>query len=106
MKLTRSIKEGLIFLDRPAKRSTELVAHQVIADLRASIVREPIVGRVSLGPVVFKSRAMPLVGASLEHSVGNEATRLSVLSREIIRNDAVLLDGIWRNCCIRAARTL
>ena len=45
---------------------------------RSGMIREPIISGQLLNAVVLESRAVPTVGAALQHSIGDEAAALSV----------------------------
>src|ERR1700674_4147699 len=97
MQFGRSVKEGLVFVNRTANRTAELITHQTILD--SGMVGEPIVGRQSLNPVVFKDRTMPLVGPAFQHRVGNKTSALAVLGGETVGDDTVLLNCIGGDAC-------
>ena len=45
---------------------------------------------------------MPIIGAALQHRVGDEPASLAVFSREIVGENAILLNSIRRYCRVCA----
>src|ERR1700686_2308222 len=95
MFLCGDVEERFVFGDRTAERATKLIANQVV--LYATCIREPVLGSQGLHPVVFEQRAVPLIGSTLQNSVGHKPAHLAVFGAEVMRNDAIFFDRIGRN---------
>ncbi len=96
--LKTRVKKCLVFHDRTADRTAELIAYQVVLQLFAITVNasigKPVFRGQSLNPVVLEQRTMPFIGPALEHGVGDEPANFAILGAEVVSNDAILFDRI------------